>query len=497
MEKSRTTTPEPLSNKRKVGGIIYYNWANGLHSPEQIQALSQGLQTLADTNQHPIPLLIAVDQEGGVCARFTKGFTIFPGNKALGMTANTALAEAAAYAIGEELKAVGVNMNLAPVVDVNTNPRNPIIGVRAFGDNPDIVAEYGQKALDGYRQSHIIATLKHYPGHGDVEIDSHEEMPVVRKSLDNLQANELVPFAKLAPNADAIMTAHILVPALDPDYCSTLSKKTLGYLRDTIGFNGVIISDSLVMDGVLKKCETVDEAAIQALNAGCDVLLLGGKLFQGALTGFELSVADVRRIHASIVAAVKSGRVDTARLDEAVARILQLKERYLTQSSMPSDLSRSVKTADHQALVKKIATIALRTQENSTENIFPLCQKKIALLAPTILSEPIADTTLLTLGATTDAHFFGSLNLLEDEVNQAKLRAAQADLVIVCSYNAWKNPGQVSLIQVLIDTGKPLIVIATRDPLDASLFPKAKLVFTTYSPTSVSIQAVCDQLAQE
>jgi beta-N-acetylhexosaminidase len=279
-----------LIQDAKVGGIIYYNWSNGLSSPEQVQALSAGLQKLARESRASIPLFIAVDQEGGVVARLNNGFTVFPGNKALGMTGDPNLAEASALAMGQELQAVGVNMNFAPVVDVNINPRNPVIGIRSFSDNPETVVAFGKRALQGYNRAQIIATLKYFPGHGDVEVDSHEDLPIVNKPIEELEQVELLPFARLASSADTIMTAHILVPALDAENCSTLSEKTLSYLKTTLGFQGVIITDSLVMEGVLKKCRTVDEAAIQALNAGCDILLLGGKQLVGGHTNLELSV---------------------------------------------------------------------------------------------------------------------------------------------------------------------------------------------------------------
>ncbi len=318
-----------LVQKTKVGGIIYYNWSNGLHGPEQVQALSAGLQKLAEANQNPIPLLIAADQEGGVVSRLNNGFPKFPGNKAVGETSNPTFAQDVAFAMGQELQAVGINMNLAPVVDINSNPRNPVIGARSFGAHAEVVLAFGEKALSGYRQAHIIATLKHFPGHGDTTVDSHEDLPIVHKSKEELERVELFPFVRLASFSEAIMTAHILVPAFDTENCSTLSEKTLNYLRETIGFQGVIVSDSLVMGGVLKKCGTVDEAAIRALKAGCDILILGGKLLVGERAGFELTVSDIERIHSSIVEAVKTGRISEERVNQAVEKILNLKNRYL------------------------------------------------------------------------------------------------------------------------------------------------------------------------
>ena len=197
-----------------VGGIIYYSWANGLHSPHQVRVLSQGLQSIAQQNRNPIPLFISVDQEGGVVSRFHQGFTSFPGNGALGRTKNLDLAEEIAFAMGEELRSVGANMNLAPVIDVNVNPKNPVIGIRSFGDDPALVAAFGHRMLQGNKRAHVIGVPKHFPGHGDVDTDSHENLPIVRKSMDMLRKIELIPFERLAPEAEAIMTAHILVPAL-------------------------------------------------------------------------------------------------------------------------------------------------------------------------------------------------------------------------------------------------------------------------------------------
>jgi beta-N-acetylhexosaminidase len=316
-----------LIQKTKVGGIIYYNWANGLHSPEEVRSLSASLQKLTEENRIHIPLLIATDQEGGVVTRLKNGFTQFPGNKALGETGDPHQAYVASEVMGREMRAVGVTMNLAPVVDINSNPRNPVIGARSFGDNPATVIAFGEQALIGYRKAGVITTLKHFPGHGDTEVDSHVDLPVVNKSLEELKQVELAPFAKLASSADAIMTAHILVPALDPDAPATLSEKTVSYLRNRIGFQGVIITDSLVMQGLLKRCSSVDEAAILALQAGHDILLLGGKQLKEGQTHFELTVSDVERIHSKIVEAVKSGRISEARLNQAVEKILRLKDK--------------------------------------------------------------------------------------------------------------------------------------------------------------------------
>lgn len=310
-----------------VGGIIYYNWANGLTSPAQVMALSTGLQKLAMDRRLALPLLIAVDQEGGRVQRLKAGFTLFPSNGSLGQVQDLQQIRASSYAMAKEIGAVGVNLDLAPVVDVNSNPRNPIIGDRSFSDNPYRVAECAQQMLLGFKQAGILSTLKHYPGHGDVEVDSHLQLPLLSKSLQELERVELVPYRLLAKEVDCVMTAHILVSAFDAEKSATLSKKALSYLRNELQFKGAIITDSLVMEGVLTQTGSVDQAAIEALKAGCDILLLGGKLLNGERAGFELSAADVLRIQKGIISAVERGEVSEARLNEAVARVLALKQK--------------------------------------------------------------------------------------------------------------------------------------------------------------------------
>lgn len=303
-----------------VGGIIYYNWSNGLHSPEQVRRLSAGLQELA-----PAPLLIAVDQEGGRVTRLKEGFLKLPSAKMVGNDTHPDLAIKLAFQMGTEMVAAGVNTNLAPVVDINSNPDNPVIGDRSFGNTAAMVTAFAEKTLDGYREAGVFTTLKHFPGHGDTEKDSHFALPIISKTKAQLEDLEFVPFRKLAAKADMVMTAHLMVPALDPENCSTLSKPTLDILR-AMGAK-VIIADSLVMKGVLQQTGgSVIEAAIKAFNAGCDILLFGGKRLEGS-EEVELGVRDIRQIHGELVAAVKAGRITEERLSASVERILQLKER--------------------------------------------------------------------------------------------------------------------------------------------------------------------------
>lgn len=312
-----------LIHELHVGGIIYYKWANQLSSAAQVQNLSISLQKLAK-----VPLLIAVDQEGGRVNRLQEGFTLFPSNLIVAKTNQPELSKSVAFAIGEELRSVGINMNLAPVVDINSNPNNPVIGSRSFGDKANSVTLFAKYALQGYREAGIITSLKHFPGHGDVVVDSHQELPIIHKTKQQLEQLELLPFYQLADQADTIMTAHILLPALDSQNCATLSKNILtDLLREEIGFQGVIVSDSLVMQGLLSNCSCIEEAAISAINAGCDLLILGGRQLH-AHSKLELNVERIQKIHCALLQAVQTGIIPKQRLEQAVQRILHLKSKY-------------------------------------------------------------------------------------------------------------------------------------------------------------------------
>ncbi len=301
-----------LIHKAHVGGFIYYNWANGLESPAQVEALSRSLQAHAK-----YPLFIAIDQEGGNVTRLSQGFTTFPGNKQIGETNNPALAEEAARTMAKEMLAVGINVNFAPVVDIHALPNN-----RSFGDTSEKVIEFAKRALHGYRQEHMICCLKHFPGMGKVTLDPHEDLPILNK----LEESELLPFKELGDEADMIMTGHVLIPSLDEENCVTLSSKILKeFLSD---YKGIIISDSLNMEGVLKKTGSPTLAALLAFEAGSDILLLGGKILNGSKTGFELTSKDIIAIHKALVDAVQTGRITEERLNHSLNKILTLKKSH-------------------------------------------------------------------------------------------------------------------------------------------------------------------------
>jgi beta-N-acetylhexosaminidase len=264
------------------------------------------------------PPLIAVDHEGGsVFTQGTLGVPIFSGNMALGAAGSVGLAEKAAAAMGKELREIGVDVNFGPVIDVNSDPKNPIIGVRSFGEAPTSVAALGAAAVRGYLKGGVLPAAKHFPGHGNTSVDSHTDLPVVNHDRSMWNKSDLPPYrAAIREHLPIVMTAHVSAPALGTGGLpATLSSAAItGILRGSLEFKGLVVSDSLDM-GALKQKFGREEIAVRALNAGCDALLIGR--------------APIAEVHASIVRAVRDGRVSQDRIDDAWNKVLSLNGRWL------------------------------------------------------------------------------------------------------------------------------------------------------------------------
>jgi beta-N-acetylhexosaminidase len=289
--------------ERGLGGITLF--AYNVRDPEQVAELTGALRAERGA------LLVSIDEEGGDVTRLeAEHGSSYPGNLALGAVDDVALTKKVAGAIAGELAAAGVNLNLAPVADTNTNPRNPVIGVRSFGSDPELVARHVSAFVAGTQRQGVAACAKHFPGHGDTAADSHRELPVVGGDLDGA----LLPFrAAVDAGVQAMMAGHLLVPALD-DVPATLSRRiSSGLLRGELGFKGLLVTDALEMAAV-SETFGLEEAAVRALIAGSDSLGLGHDLHEEA----------VERVHAAIVGAVRSGRLAEERLAEAAERVAAL-----------------------------------------------------------------------------------------------------------------------------------------------------------------------------
>jgi len=351
-----SVTPELAAflKEYKPGGVILFS--RNLESIDQIVQLTNDLQHCSPKS----PLLIAIDQEGGRVSRLPKGFTIFPPCELIGRCRSGELAYAAAATIAKELKAVGINMNMAPVLDVNSNPDNPVIGDRAFGSSPDRVIEMGLVTAAGLQDSKVVACGKHFPGHGDTNADSHKELPVVDASRERLEAVELPPFRRAtAAGIATLMTAHVLYKAMDDRLPATLSPEIITHLlRDEMRYDGVVITDDLEMHAIVDHYGPGD-AAVGAVLAGCDMLLIC-KERDREIAAFE-----------AVEKAVASGDIDTARLDLSVARIQRVKQRYVFpyRPAVISEARLIAGCRTHQALLESIRQANLRMERSPAAKV--------------------------------------------------------------------------------------------------------------------------------
>ncbi|MGQ0811445.1 MAG: beta-N-acetylhexosaminidase [Nitrospiraceae bacterium] len=323
----------------KPGGVILFS--RNLESTEQVLRLTNDLQKLSPHS----PLLISIDQEGGRVSRLPKDFTIFPPGEVFGQCRSYELAYAAAATIAGELRSVGVNMNMAPVLDVNSNPDNPVIGDRAFGTTPAIVCEMGLATLAGLQDNKVVACGKHFPGHGDTNADSHKELPVVDAPLERLREMELRPFRHAIENGLAtLMTAHVLYQALDPQLPATLSPTIINtLLREDLKFDGLVLTDDLEMHAIIDHYG-IEDAAVRSFLAGADVLLICKERAR--------EMAAIRAIETAVL----DGTITEGRLDVSLRRIAHVKQRFL-HPYKPATLAEAkviVGCDAHQALLDSI-----------------------------------------------------------------------------------------------------------------------------------------------
>ena len=324
-----------LIEEYHVGGFILFK--RNIQNSDQMLSL---LNSLKETNSvNKLPLFLSIDEEGGRISRMPDEFLKLPSNQKIGERNNEFISYQVGTILGEQLKMYGFNMDFAPVLDINSNPRNPIIGDRSFGSEPNIVTKLGIQTMMGLQSQNIISVVKHFPGHGDTSEDSHKRLPVVNNDLKRLNSFELIPFnAAIENNADVIMVAHILLPKLDAENPASLSETIITeLLRENMNFNGVVITDDFTM-GAIEKNYDIGKAAVKSIQAGSDIVLV--------CHNFNKQETVIK----AIKNAVLSGQISIERINQSVDRILKLKHKY-TLSDMP------VKTVDPQSINKKISQI--------------------------------------------------------------------------------------------------------------------------------------------
>jgi beta-N-acetylhexosaminidase len=333
-----------LLREHAVGGVILFS--RNVADPEQLAGLVQELQEIARSAGHETPLLVGIDQEGGRVARLKGEWTEWPPLQALGRVGSEDLTQRLGSALAEQLAPCGIHLDFAPVMDVATNPGNPVIGDRSFGDDPSLVARLGAALIRGLQEGGVAASAKHFPGHGDTAVDSHLELPVVDHPRRRIEEVELGPFrAAIAARVATVMTAHVLVREIDERLPATLSPRLLrDLLRGELRFEGVIVSDDLEMQAIAKRWRAGPAAAL-ALQAGCDLLLV-------------CHSADAQaEAHEAIIKAVEEGTLAHLALEDAAARVRRLKERFAAGGARPDPIAARLFASSHahRALAEEIA----------------------------------------------------------------------------------------------------------------------------------------------
>ncbi|MCD9023136.1 beta-N-acetylhexosaminidase [Cohnella silvisoli] len=468
-----------------IGGVIYFR--RNVRDAAQVAALSGKLQQASAD-----PLFLAIDQEGGMVVRLEEGVTVMPGAMAQGAADNAELTREAAKWSGAELREIGINMNFAPCLDVNNNPQNPVIGVRSYGEDAARVAQLGTAAIRGYREGGVAAVAKHFPGHGDTAVDSHHELPTVPHGVDRLNEIELFPFRQaIWQRVDAIMTAHVVFPAFEPDGVpATLSQKILtGLLRDRMGFEGVIVTDCLEMNAI---AETIGVArgAVEAIKAGADLILVSHRLTR------QTAALE------AVMEAVMTGEISESRIDEAARRIWELKEsRGLFRNSVTA--ANPLRAAEVQ---RQLCEAAITVVKGGSELPLSKASKTVVVWTEARVGTEVIEVISQewTLGAAlADVGFVIeeiriAVDPTDEDAAAVRLAASRCDTLVYASYDAGFSSGQTELIREL--SGNPsfkFVWVALRTPYDLLAAPEASIYLCAYENKPAMMTALAGVLSGE
>ncbi|WP_240519384.1 glycoside hydrolase family 3 protein [Amycolatopsis antarctica] len=497
-ERYGVDTPAEVVQRYGVGGVIYFNnqETDNVDDPAQLARFSNGLQETALAGPQKLPLILSVDQEGGRVTRVGNPATEYPSSMAVGAGRSIEDATALAAVNGKELRALGVAQDFAPDADVNSNPLNPVIGSRSFSSDPALTGEMVAAQVAGYQDSGkptetVSAAAKHFPGHGDAAEDSHTGLPVIERSEEDWRKIDLPPFkAAVDAGADSIMSAHITVPSLDPSgEPATLSKPIIGgLLREELGYEGVIVTDSLQMEGV-RQLHPDAEVPVLAIEAGVDQMLMPPDM-PAAING--------------VLEAVKSGRITEQRIDESVVRILKLKcKRGIVEQPLVDENA----VADKVGTPENLETIQQLTDRTTTvlrndAGVLPLQQAPSNVLVtgwnradyPGYPAEPVnalagaigPAATALPTGAKPD----------QAAIDGAVAAAGDAELAIVLTNGLRADEGQRNLISALQATGKPVVAVAVQEPYDPG-FANVPTWIATYDWRAVTMTSLAKVILGE
>ena len=467
----------------KIGGVLI-QWGN--YSLPKTKELVAKLQSWAAKSPHKIPLLISIDYEGGtVYTPITLGFEYLPTNMMFSATQDEEAAATVAYLAGLELRRAGVHINFSPVLDVNSNPHNPIIGVRSFGSDPANVTKMGLALMNGFKAAGVVSVVKHFPGHGNTTEDSHYKVPVVHDSLDTLEKVHLAPFAQaIKHQVPGVMTGHIMYPALDINNISTFSRPILHDLKKKkMGFNGFVVTDSLDMKSTTFFCK-IPDCAVKSLDAGADMLLLGRYIKINTV---------FNRMKEQLAA-----RKDNARLEEAAKRIFDLKKELgLLDGPLPVPTPTD---KAYRAALQDVSDKAVTLVRNR-RNLLPFTPARAdgkkptvcaVFFAPSRFADQLPDFSQPFLESGWDVRTYNAALTPRAKDSRRAAQCAQgADLLVVTSLQ-WAdktNINQKNAINGLIKENPNTVFISTMSPYDIPKYPEADTVLATYGLSRYALKS--------
>lgn len=496
------------------GGIILF--ANNVKKTEQTTRLTNDLQQTAIEDNN-LPLLITIDQEGGNVTRLGTG-TSMPGNMALGATRDESAAYDAGDIIGSELHSLGINVNFAPVVDVNSNPNNPVIGERSIGSDPTLVAKIAIPLLKGMQDNNIATAVKHFPGHGDTATDSHVGLPLVNKTYDELKNFELVPFQAAADaGTDMIMTAHIQVPKIETETAiskktgqeinipATLSKALItGVIRDKMHYDGVVVTDAMNMSAISENFGEVD-AVLRAIKADVDICLMP------TIIRSPNDVSKLEAIYQAVENAVNNGEITMENIDNSVKRVVDLKikrgiidvDNYKTPiDQLLENAMKVVGSSDHHARERVISQKAITVVKNEN-NLLPLkpqAGEKILLIGAYSNEMPALQygiTKLMKEGVVNDNVQYQTINYngmkdltaIQDKLDWADRIISITEITSAAAMKAtaWQTIMPLKISEYAKNAGKEIALISIGKPYDAVAFPDAPAMVTAYASKGMDV----------
>ena len=475
----------PAIETGKIGGVLI-QWGN--YSLAQTEELIAKLQRWAANSPHKIPLFISIDYEGGtVYTPITLGFDYLPTNMMLSAAADEEGAAAIAYLAGLELRRAGVHINFSPVLDVNNNPDNPIIGVRSFGADPSDVTKMGIALINGFKAAGVMSIVKHFPGHGDTAQDSHYAVPVVKASAEQMQKVHLAPFAAaVKQGVSGVMTGHVLYPALDAKNIATFSKPILqDLLKTRMGFKGLVVTDSLDMKSATTYC-TIAGCAARALENGADMVLLGRSI--KPLTVFAQTSQEIKTKNLQ------------PRVEEAARKIFEAKQNMGLLNS-PARMPQPSHEA-YRAELEKISAKAVTLVRNRKKTVpfIPAAGNKkptvcAVFFAPARFSDQLMNFSKPFLEKGWNVRSYNAaLTPRKKDSQRAAACAKGADLLILTSLQ-WAdktNINQKNAINGLIKENKNTVFISTMSPYDIKNYPEADTVLATYGLNRYVLQTAAD-----